>query len=60
MLGRLDDFKTIEIFQGQEIERLFKNFKDDYYLQMDSKMLIKNLKSEEFEKIKDFIIRGME
>jgi len=60
MLDRLENFKTIEIFKEQEIERLFKNFKDDYYLQMDSKMLIKNLKSEEFEKIKDFIIRGME
>ena len=60
MLDKLDNFDTIEIFKEQEIERLFKNFKEDYSLQLDSKMLIKNIKSEKFEEIKDFIMRGME
>jgi len=60
MLDRIDSFKTIEDFKKEEIERLFRNFKNDFYIRQDSKMLTKRMKRKEFKKIKNFIIRGME
>lgn len=60
MLGRIEKFSTIEEFKKEEIERLFRNFKNDFYIRQDSKMLTKRMKIKEFKKIKDFIIRGME
>lgn len=60
MLNKIDKFDNIELFKKDEIERLFRNFKNDFYIRQDSKMLTKKLKRKEFVKIKDFIIRGME
>jgi abortive infection bacteriophage resistance protein len=60
MLNRLDNYTDIEAFKKEEIERLFRGFKKDYYIRQDSKMLTKRIKTKEFKKIKDFIIRGME
>jgi abortive infection bacteriophage resistance protein len=60
MLNRIDEFEDIEVFRKDEIERLFRNFKNDFYIRKDSKILTKKLKRKEFKKIKEFIIRGME
>lgn len=60
MLNRIDEVKNIEAFKKDEIERLFRNFKKDFYIRKDSKMLTKKIKTKEFKKIKEFIIRGME
>lgn len=59
MLNRIDKFSSIQAFKSDEVERLFKNFRKDYYLRKDSKMLTKKIKKSEFDKIKDFIKRGM-
>jgi len=59
MLGRIEKFSTISEFEKEEIEQLFRDFKNDFYIRQDSKMLIENINTEEFKKIKDFIIRGM-
>jgi len=60
MLNRLDKYENIEAFKKEEITRLFREFKKDYYISKDSKMLTKKMKEKEFKKIKEFIIRGME
>ena len=60
MLDRIDTFTSVEQFKKDEIERLFQDFKADYYVDIDSKQLIKKIKDSEFKKIKDFIIKRME
>lgn len=59
MLGRLDEYDDMESFEKEEIERLFVGFKEDYFLNKDSKGLIGKISSETFANIKKFILVGM-
>ena len=59
MLGKLNNHIDPQSFVKDEIERLFRSFKKDHYIRHDSKMLIKKIKRKEFEKIKRFILLGM-
>lgn len=59
MLGKLECYHDRELFIKEEIERLFVDFKRDYYIGRDSHMLIDKITEEKFKDIKEFIIRGM-
>ncbi len=59
MLDRIDNFSSIEMFKEKEINRLFDNFKEDYFVANDSKMLNIKMKNSEYENIKRFILKGM-
>jgi abortive infection bacteriophage resistance protein len=59
MLGSLDSFSSAEEFVADEVKRLFRSFKKDYYTRRASKMLTKRISKSEFEKMKRFILRGM-
>ena len=59
MLDRIDNFTSIEMFKEEEINRLFDNFKEDYFVANDSKMLNIKMKNSEYENIKRFILKGM-
>ena len=58
-LYRIDNFSSIEMFKEKEINRLFDNFKEDYFVANDSKMLNIKMKNSEYENIKRFILKGM-
>ncbi len=59
MLNELDRYVDIRGFKHDEIERLFRDFRSDYYIQIASKRLTKKMKQKEFKKIKNFILQGM-
>ena len=59
MLDRIDNFSSIEMFKEKEINRLFDNFKEDYFVANDSKMLNIKMENSEYENIKRFILKGM-
>lgn len=59
MLDRINKFNSSSDFKGDEIERLFRNFKKDYFVSNDSKMLNKKIKRSEYNKIFGFILKGM-
>ena len=59
MLDRIDNFTSIEMFKEKGINRLFDNFKEDYFVANDSKMLNIKMKNSEYENIKRFILKGM-
>jgi abortive infection bacteriophage resistance protein len=61
MLGKLDSsrYPNLNFFAKEEVERLFRAFKKDYYIRQDSLYVTKKLKRKDFEKIKKFIWRGM-
>jgi len=62
MLGKLDAhrYPTIELFKKEEIKRLCRSFKKDYYIRTDSFYLTKRMSRKEFEGICQFILKGME
>jgi abortive infection bacteriophage resistance protein len=60
MLDRIDKFNNSDEFKNDGIKRLFMNFKKDYFISNDSKMLSKKIKRNEYKKIFGFILRGME
>ena len=47
------------MFKEKEINRLFDNFKEDYFVANDSKMLNIKMENSEYENIKRFILKGM-
>ena len=59
MLGRLDDYTDMDAFEKEEIERLFVGFREDPFLNKDSRGLIGMLDNGRFESIKRFILMGM-
>jgi len=59
MLNKLNHHADTKAFINDEIARLFREFKNDYYIRHDSKMLTKKIKKKEFDKIKRFILLGM-
>ena len=59
MLGRLEKYTDTDAFEKQEIERLFVGFKEDYFLNMDAKGLLKSMDIKIFSRVKAFIVRGM-
>jgi abortive infection bacteriophage resistance protein len=59
MMGKLDRFNNSKEFEADEIKRIFRSFKKDYYIRKDSAMLTKRIKKLDFEQIKRFILRGM-
>lgn len=60
MLDKIDTYNSSSDFKKNEIIRLFRSFKKDYFVRNDSKMLNKKIKKKEYEKIKGFILRGMQ
>lgn len=60
MLDKIDTYNNSSDFKKNEIRRLFRSFKKDYFIRNDSKMLNKKIKKKEYEKIKGFILRGMQ
>lgn len=60
MLGKINKFSNANDFKKCEIKRLFRSFKKDYFVRNDSKMLNKKIKKKEYEKVKRFILNGMQ
>lgn len=60
MLGEIDNYPDTKAFIDDEIERLFRGFRSDYYIRKISKGLSKKVKRKEFDDIKNLIFRGME
>jgi len=60
MLGEIDRFKDRDDFMKDEIKRLFRGFKSDYYIRVASKRLTKKMKRKAFIKVENFILKGME
>lgn len=60
MLGQIDNYPDKNAFVEDEIERLFRSFRSDYYLRKVSKGLTKKMKRKEFERIKGILLRGMQ
>lgn len=60
MLDWLDKYSTLSDFKEKEIEILFISFHHDYFINKESYGLISRIEKENFFKIKEFIIRGME
>ncbi|MBU0626045.1 Abi family protein [Patescibacteria group bacterium] len=59
MMGKLDNFQSAKEFESDEIKRLFRSFKKDYFIRRDSKMLTKKVGKLEFEKMKKFTLGRM-
>jgi len=61
MLGKLSssDYPTLDVFEKEEVARLFRSFRRDYYIRRESMFLTKKMKRKEFEKIRRFILKGM-
>ena len=59
MLGRLESYENLEVFEMEEIERLFVRFREDHFLNKDSMGLIAMMNDTEFMAIKRFILVGM-
>jgi len=59
MLGKLDDYRNRDSFVRDEIKRLFRGFRSDYYMRVASKRLTKKMKRKEFKKVENFILQGM-
>ena len=59
MLGELDNYASWDHFFKSEIKRLFRGFQSDYYIRAASKKLTKKMKREEFNRVENFIFRGM-
>lgn len=59
MLGRLEEYDDMDTFEKEEKERLFVGFREDYFLNKDSRGLIGALDRETFANIKRFILTGM-
>lgn len=60
MLERIGKFNNSNEFKNIEVKRLFMNFKKDYFLKNESKMLNKKIKRNEYEKVLRFILIGMQ
>lgn len=60
MLDKIDKYNSSTDFKKNEIKRLFRSFKKDYFISNNSKMLNKKIKKKEYEKTKGFILRGMQ
>jgi len=59
MLNKLDNYSSSQEFIQDEIKRLFRSFKKDYWIRRDSKMLTKRINKNDYEKCKRFILRRM-
>ena len=59
MMGKISKYNSSREFENDEIKRLFRGFKKDYFIRNDSKMLTKRIKKQEFQKVRRFILRGM-
>jgi abortive infection bacteriophage resistance protein len=60
MLGQINNYRDQNTFIQDEIERLFRGFRSDYYLRKISKGLTKKMKRKEFERIKGIVLRAMQ
>ena len=60
MLGELDQYRDRDSFMKDEVKRLFRGFRSDYYIRIASKRLTKNMKRKSFKKVEDFILKGMQ
>ena len=60
MQDSIDKYNNANEFMKNEIVRLFQNFRKDYFIRKNSKTLTKKIKRKEYEKIKRFLIRGMQ
>lgn len=59
LLNRIDNFENFNEFVYEVIEELFKMFKCDYETKQLSKNLITSYDDIEFDKLKNFILKGM-
>ncbi len=59
MMGKISKYNSSREFENDEIKRLFRGFKKDYFIRNDSKMLTKRIKKQEFQKVRRFILRGI-
>ena len=59
MLGRIESFEDFEAFQKREVDTLFHCFRKDRFINQESKDLIAKLSEDDFEKIREFILKGM-
>lgn len=59
LLNRIDNFENFNEFVYEVIEELFKMFKCDYETKQLSKNLITSYNDIEFDKLKNFILKGM-
>jgi len=60
MQDMLKEYHDFSSFKKDTISRLFGGFRKDYYICKDSLYLVKRMKRKEFEKMKNFILRGMQ
>lgn len=60
MMDSIDNYADFQQFKHEEIERLFEDFVEDYYIQKDSMYLTKKFKKDLCEKMRNFILRGMQ
>jgi abortive infection bacteriophage resistance protein len=60
MLGQTDNYRDTKAFIEDEIERLFRDFRSDYYICTMSKELTNKMQEKEFERIKAIIFKGMQ
>ena len=60
MQGLLDRHEDYDDFKEKEIERLFRDFLNDYYVKLDSLGLTEKISGEEFEKIRLFVLKKMQ
>ncbi len=59
MLGRIDQYDSFDIFYNKEIETLFTEYRNDRLIAEDSNALNRKLSQNDFNKVKDFILKGM-
>ena len=59
MTGHIERYKDFEDFFAKEIEILFEDYRKDRMIALDSKGLNYRMKDESFDKVKEFILRGM-
>jgi len=59
MLRRIDRYENFEAFYRQEIEPLFIEYRNDRLLEQDANGLNRKLGKAEFNRVKEFILRGM-
>ena len=59
MLDKIDGFDSAIDFVETEIIRIFDEFKIDYLVEQDSKLLTRKINNDDFENVKGFILNRM-